>query len=112
MPPKITWKVINGYGPYAYAQLSERTGKHVTSKHVAYLGAYGGASIYPLSVYQVPDKLNGKIDANTLLIPSLQPSIKDDLNKNAAAKLKAIDSLHETGPEKPPTDKPGPGSGE
>ena len=107
MPPKITWKTINGYGPYAYAQLSVRTGKHVTSKHVAYLGAYGSTGIYPLSVYQVPDKLDGKIDANALLIPSLQPSIKEDLNEKAAAKLKAIDSLQGTEPAKPPAAKPG-----
>ena len=107
MPPKITWKTINGYGPYAYAQLSVRTGKHVTSKHVAYLGAYGSTGIYPLSVYKVPDKLDGKIDANALLIPSLHPAIKDDLNEKAAAKLKAIDSLQGAEPAKPPAAKPG-----
>ena len=107
MPPKITWKTINGYGPYAYAQLSVRTGKHVTSKHVAYLGAYGNMGIYPLNVYQVPDKLDDKIDANALLVPSLHPAIKGDLNEKAAANLKVVDSLHEAGPEKPTADKPG-----
>ena len=107
MPPKITWKTINGYGPYAYAQLSVRTGKHVTSKHVAYLGAYGSTGIYPLSVYKVPDKLDGKIDANSLLIPSLHPAIEGDLNEKATAKLKAIDSLQGAEPAKPTADKPG-----
>ena len=39
---KISWKYINGHGPYAYAQVSVRKGSAVKSRHVAYLGREGG----------------------------------------------------------------------
>ncbi len=41
----IAWKVINGYGPYAYLQQSVRVGKTVISKHLQYLGAAGSGSM-------------------------------------------------------------------
>ena len=36
--PKVVWKMINGYGPYAYLQESVRSGDTVTSRHIRYLG--------------------------------------------------------------------------
>ena len=41
----IAWKVINGYGPYAYLQQSVRIGDKVISKHLQYLGGAGGGSM-------------------------------------------------------------------
>jgi len=41
---KIGWKVINGYGPYAYLQQSVRRGDKVTSDHIQYLGRLGATS--------------------------------------------------------------------
>ena len=38
---KVAWKVINGYGPYAYLQHSVKTEGAVSSKHLAYLGKAG-----------------------------------------------------------------------
>ena len=35
---KVAWKVINGYGPYAYLQERVKSGGKVTSNHIAYLG--------------------------------------------------------------------------
>ena len=41
---KITWKIVNGCGPYAYLQRSVRQGDRVTSEHIQYLGKLGAAS--------------------------------------------------------------------
>ena len=50
---KIAWKMINGYGPYAYLQRSVRDGESVTSEHVKYLGT----SVQPGEDYKVGDKV-------------------------------------------------------
>ena len=44
---KVAWKVINGYGPYAYLQQSVKAGGKVTSKHLAYLGKAGAGGLVP-----------------------------------------------------------------
>ena len=50
---KIAWKVINGYGPYAYLQHSMKSGGKVTSKHLAYLGKAGAGGLVPGKHFQV-----------------------------------------------------------
>ncbi len=60
---KIAWKPINGYGPYAYLQESERKGLKVKSNHLGYLGAAGedgripGKDAYVLAVGDYPGGL-------------------------------------------------------
>ena len=51
---KIAWKVINGYGPYAYLQNSVKSGGKVTSKHLAYLGKAGADGLAPGKYFKVP----------------------------------------------------------
>ena len=55
---KVAWKVINGYGPYAYLQKSVKSGGKVTSKHIAYLGAAGlgkeGIALVPGKHFNAP----------------------------------------------------------
>ena len=50
---KIAWKVINGYGPYAYLQDTLKTGGKVVSKHLAYLGKPGAGGLFPGKYFQV-----------------------------------------------------------
>ena len=51
---KIAWKVIKGYGPYAYLQRTVTTGGKVISKHIAYLGKAGVGGLVPGKYVQVP----------------------------------------------------------
>ena len=55
---KVAWKVINGYGPYAYLQKSVKSKGKVTSKHIAYLGAAGlgkdGIALVPGKHFNAP----------------------------------------------------------
>ena len=58
---KITWKVINGCGPYAYVQGTERVGKTVRSPHEYYLGRLcdwplrGAGKVIPGQLIVLPD---------------------------------------------------------
>ena len=49
---KIAWKVINGYGPYAYLQDTLKAGGKVVSKHLAYLGKAGAGGLFPGKYFQ------------------------------------------------------------
>ena len=55
---KVAWKVVNGYGPYAYLQESVKSGGKVTSKHIAYLGKAGigkdGVVVVPGKHFKAP----------------------------------------------------------
>ena len=51
---KIAWKVIKGYGPYAYLQRSIKSGGKVTSKHLAYLGKAGVGGLVPGKYFLAP----------------------------------------------------------
>ena len=45
---KVAWKVINGYGPYAYLQEAVWQGNNkVVSKHIKYLGSFGKGGVLP-----------------------------------------------------------------
>ena len=63
---KLTWKFINGYGPYLYLQRTVRRGGTEVSEHVAYLGRAGGNLVPGATVsyrgeeVKVPDLPDGK----------------------------------------------------
>ena len=44
---KIAWKVINGYGAYAYLQRSVKSSGKVASEHLAYMGKVGTRGLVP-----------------------------------------------------------------
>ena len=68
---KVAWKVVNGYGPYAYLQESVKTGDKVMSKHIAYLGKAGigkdGVAVIPGKNFNAP--ASGDFPGGRLLIP-------------------------------------------
>ena len=66
---KIAWKTINGYGPYAYLQESQKEQGKVKSKHLAYLGAAGTNGLVPgkmLTVEAVEDFPGGRVMVPTV----------------------------------------------
>ena len=69
---KVVWKVVKGCGPYAYLQKSERHGTDVTSKHVAYLGAYGARGLVPSDAYELPLDIQQKAGVQFVSIPRHQ----------------------------------------
>ena len=75
---KIAWKVINGYGPYAYLQKTVHKGDTVVSEHVAYIGKAGVAI--------APGETFAHEGAKTVA-PKIGNDVVEKLNENSAEKL-------------------------
>ena len=85
---KIAWKVINGYGPYAYLQESYKDQGKVKSKHLAYLGAAGTNGLVPgkmLTVEAVEDFPGGRV-----MVPSVGDDTLDALKPKPMAKVQLM----------------------
>ena len=82
---KIAWKVIKGYGPYAYLQRSIKSGGKVTSKHLAYLGKAGVGGLVPGKYFlapSVPGFPGGEVRAPMVgkeTLESLKPKPKESV---------------------------------
>ena len=87
---KIAWKVINGYGPYAYLQKSVKTDGKVTSKHIAYLGAMGKKGLIPGKNTTVPPSAN--FEGGRLMVPFVGEETADDLKPGALAVVESLKS--------------------
>ena len=85
---KIAWKVINGYGPYAYLQETLKEQGKVKSKHLAYLGAAGTNGLIPgkmLTVEAVEDFPGGRV-----MVPSVGDDTLDALKPKPMAKVQLM----------------------
>ena len=93
---KIAWKVINGYGPYAYLQHSMKSGGKVTSKHLAYLGKAGAGGLVPGKHFQVaavPGFAGGALLAPMVpdeTLGALKPNPKAAVEHMAAQVLQGV----------------------
>ncbi len=82
---KVAWKVINGFGPYAYLQKSvKKPDGTVVSEHVAYLGGFGKAGLVPS--HHVTFK------GERILIPSVGQETIDALGDSAIVKVDSIET--------------------
>ena len=85
---KVAWKVVNGYGPYAYLQESVKSGGKVTSNHIAYLGKAGlgkdGVVVIPGKSFNAPAA--GTFPGGRILIPP----VGDDAQSQLKPKPKAL----------------------
>ena len=75
---KIAWKVINGYGPYAYLQKTVHKGDTVVSEHVAYIGK-AGVTISPGETFAH--------EGAKTVAPKIGNDVVEKLNENSAEKL-------------------------
>ena len=66
---KVAWKVVNGYGPYAYVQKSVKVGNKVKSVHIGYLGKAGTNDVIPGKHINVPPMKDFK--GGRLLVPQV-----------------------------------------
>ena len=87
---KITWKVINGCGPYAYLQGTERVGATVHSPHIRYLGKIGSLSkagigeVLPGREVELPT-------GETVVVPALPRNVEQRLKpSHGQAALSAV----------------------
>ena len=113
---KIAWKVINGYGPYAYLQDTLKTGGKVVSKHLAYLGKAGAGGLFPGKYFQVA-AVSG-FPGGAVRVPmvpdetldSLKPNPKSSVEWIAAQVLQGVPrkeiTLKETGKTAPAQGEP------
>lgn len=89
---KIAWKVINGYGPYAYLQESIWKGNDkVISQHLAYLGKAGATAM-----------IGGKKAAINLPNSKLNPDVYDEINTDPQLKKKILQHEIVYFPDVPP----------
>ncbi len=90
---KIAWKVINGYGPYAYLQNSVKSGGKVTSKHLAYLGRAGAGGLVPGKHFKVAAAPGFK--GGPILVPMVPDETLNSLKANpkAAVEYMAVQVL-------------------
>ena len=82
---KMTWKVINGYGPYAYLQKSVKSGGKVVSDHIAYLGKAGKGPI-PGKHYNV--EAVEEFSGGRVLAPYVTEETKAALKQTPLAQVK------------------------
>ena len=85
---KIAWKVINGYGPYAYLQESVKEGGKVTSKHIAYLGAAGKNGLIPGKIFTVPPSED--FDGARMMVPFVGEETVDALKPGPLAAIQSM----------------------
>lgn len=110
---KIGWKVINGYGPYAYLQKSVKTKSGgVKNEHVAYLGAIGKdatglseaglhSAIVPGMYVVLPAIKDKGFKGGNLPVPEVGADIKAKLKSDKVKHgLKALESIVNTGGKK------------
>ena len=82
---KVAWKVINGYGPYAYLQKSVKyPGGKVISEHVAYLGSMSKPKIQAL----LEPGQSFKWGNQTIVVPKIPDPLFKQLGKKSQAKIK------------------------
>ena len=85
---KIAWKVINGYGPYAYLQDTLKTGGKVVSKHLAYLGKAGAGGLFPGKYFQVA-AVSG-FPGGAVRVPMVPDETLDSLKPNPKSSVEWI----------------------
>ena len=87
---KVAWKVINGYGPYAYLQESVKNDGKVTSKHIAYLGSVGKKGLIPGKNLTIPP--SEKHEGGRVMIPFVGDETLQDLKPSALAVVESLKS--------------------
>ena len=93
---KVVWKTVNGNGPYAYLQKSERNGNSTKSVHVAYLGTYGNRDLFPTDAYTLPDTIASKANQKNVSIPNIPKHIWGKLSDAVKLKINPEMSLEES----------------
>ena len=104
---KVAWKVINGYGPYAYLQESVKNDGKVTSKHIAYLGAAGKNGLIPGKNFNVPPSED--FDGARIMVPFVGEETVDALKPGPLAAIQSMKAQVETGAAKKDIVVPGKG---
>ena len=104
---KIAWKVINGYGPYAYLQESVKNNGKVTSKHIAYLGAAGKNGLVPGKKFTVPPSED--FEGVRLMVPFVGEETVDALKPGPLAAIQSMKAQVEAGAAKKDIVVPGKG---
>ena len=104
---KIAWKVINGYGPYAYLQESVKNNGKVTSKHIAYLGAAGKNGLVPGKNFTVPPSED--FEGVRLMVPFVGEETVDALKPGPLAAIQCMKAQVEAGAAKKDIVVPGKG---
>ena len=92
---KVAWKVISGYGPYAYLQESVKDGGKVISKHLAYLGAAGKHGIVPGKHFNAPPA--GEFPGGRILIPLVGDGTKDALKQKQKSLVQYMEHHAQSG---------------
>lgn len=92
---KVAWKVINGYGPYAYLQKSVKAGEKVKSLHVAYLGSPGTGGLIPGKHLNVPQ--SDEYEGGRLMVPFVPDDTAKALKPGPAGKVSLLKDLVEEG---------------
>ena len=92
---KVAWKVISGYGPYAYLQESVKDGGKVISKHLAYLGAAGKHGIVPGKHFNAPPA--GEFPSGRILIPLVGDGTKDALKQKQKSLVQYMENHAQSG---------------
>lgn len=96
---KVTWKVIKGYGPYAYLQDTVKSGGVVSSKHLAYLGKAGlgkdGVALIPGKHFTAPAA--GDFPGGRIFVPTLGAKIGDLLKPKPKALVDFMEAAAEEG---------------
>ena len=100
---KVAWKVINGYGPYAYLQKSVKSKGKVTSKHIAYLGAAGvgkdGVALVPGKHVNAPAAED--FPGGRLRVPLVGDETEAKLKPKQKAEVEFMEKLVESQPNMP-----------
>jgi len=96
---KVAWKVINGYGPYAYLQESVKSGGKVTSNHIAYLGKAGlgkdGVVVIPGKSFNAPAA--GNFAGGRILIPLVGEDAQAQLKPKPKALVEFMEQKAKAG---------------
>ena len=90
----VTWKLIDGRGPYAYLRQSVRVEGRVTTRHLGYLGRWcadGSGAVNPGSVVTTPD-------GQEVRVPQFPPALLKRLGTTAESpaekELGTTDDVH------------------
>ena len=106
---KIAWKVVNGYGPYAYLQKSvKKAGGKVVSEHIAYLGKAGAGGPVPGKQFKA-DPVEGEFDGGLVDVPPVPEETAQKLKPKLQTAVQWLEhQVAEGVPRKDITDKPPP----
>ena len=88
---KVSWKTIKGYGPYAYLQESVWVGGTSITKHIAYLGKFGGIASGTSGGGLFPGH-HISWAGQRIIVPKVGADLKGQLKTSAKTKVQVIEA--------------------